>query len=218
MSSLPLHDVSAKTQDIFEKLQNQTTEVATVGKIGAAVEIKKLQRQLKEQDQIHQDGIAEIHLVLKEFVDTQLFEHLKKQGKLREIEEEIDELVKEQVAECLKTIIPQDLQEQVAEQRSELEELGIQLHNCDSRRANASLRSNQPDESLHTIYMPDGKVSEHYPRNLKDLFDLDAETSKALMLDYELPDVYEARDRNLNRFMQFCGVRTGIYTQRVGIA
>lgn len=66
-----------------------------------------------------------------------------------------------------------------------------------------------------------------------------AEICKALMLDYEIPDVSDARDRNLNRFMQFCGVtyqmvtnsplvlylaaetyiqvRTGASTRRVGM-
>lgn len=27
------------------------------------------------------------------------------------------------------------------------------------------------------------------------------------MTDYELPDISDSRDRNLNKLMQFCGVR-----------
>ncbi|KAF8070393.1 hypothetical protein FPV67DRAFT_1487212 [Lyophyllum atratum] len=119
-------------------------------------------------------------------------------------------------------MIPQNLQDEVAIQKSELDELRIQLHNSESRRANGALRSNQSDESLREIYMSNGKVSNRYPKSLKDLFELDFETSKVLMMDYEIPDVSEARDRNLNRFMQFCGVsyqmvRTGSQTRRVGL-
>ncbi|GLB37352.1 hypothetical protein LshimejAT787_0404030 [Lyophyllum shimeji] len=216
-----LKATSLSLGDIFEKLQSQTTEVATLGQTGIAPEIKRLHRQLKEQDELHREGIAEIHLILKDCLETQLFEHLKQQAQ-REIEAEIDGLVREQVAECLKTIIPQDLQDEVAAQKSELEELRIQLHNSESRRANASLRANQPNEILHVIYMSNGEVSKHYPKSLQDLFDLDSETSKALMVDYELPDISEAGDRNLNRFIQFCGVsyqmvRTGPNTRRVGL-
>jgi len=216
-----LKEASGSLGDIFEKLQSQTTEVAILGQLGTTPEIKRLHRQLNEQDEIHREGVAEIRLILKDCLETQLFEHLKKQAQ-REIEAEIDELVREQVAECLEMIIPQDLQDEVAKQKSELKELRVKLHNSESRRANASLRSNQPDESLRVIYMQNGEVSSHYPKSLKELFDLDSETSKALMIDYELPDVSEARDRNLNRFMQFCGVsyqmvRTGSNTRRVGL-
>jgi hypothetical protein len=45
----------------------------------------------------------------------------------------------------------------------------------ESRRANADLRSNKPDALLHTIYMPDGKVSPAFPNDLKSLFGLDGE-------------------------------------------
>ncbi|KAG5636935.1 hypothetical protein H0H81_006331 [Sphagnurus paluster] len=93
----------------------------------------------------------------------------------REIAQEIDGLVREQVAECLKTLIPQDLQDEVAAQKTELGELRIKLHNSESRRANASLRSNQPDETLHDILMSNGAVSKHFPKSLKELFEIDGQ-------------------------------------------
>lgn len=34
-----------------------------------------------------------------------------------------------------------------------------------------------------------------------------AEDTEALMADYGIPEPSESRDHNLNRFMQFCGVR-----------
>jgi hypothetical protein len=56
--------------------------------------------------------------------------------------------------------------------------------------------------------MSDGSVSERFPKDLKSLFSLDANTVKALMNDYELPNPSNSnKDHNLNRFMQFCGVR-----------
>lgn len=47
----------------------------------------------------------------------------------QEITNQIDELVKEQVAECLKAHIPKELQDEVAMSKKELEELNLRLHN-----------------------------------------------------------------------------------------
>ncbi|RDB24976.1 putative NADH pyrophosphatase [Hypsizygus marmoreus] len=221
--------------DIFDDLQSQTMHVALLDEAELAPEICKLRRQMKAQDQIHLEGVAEIR---REFINPifQSIETARPALRIKyfllfddvyltaqeEIDREIDALVQEQVAECLKMLIPQDLQDEVAVQKRELEDLRVQLHNSESRRANAALRSSKPDDPLRVIYMANGEVSEHYPKSLKDLFNLDADRCKALMLDYELPDVSDARDRNLNLFMQFCGVtyqmvRTGSATRRVGM-
>ncbi|KAG6886326.1 hypothetical protein C0993_006736 [Termitomyces sp. T159_Od127] len=47
----------------------------------------------------------------------------------REIEAEFDQIVQEQVAACLAEMIPQDLQDEIAAQEVELEELRIKLLN-----------------------------------------------------------------------------------------
>jgi len=47
----------------------------------------------------------------------------------QEIAIQIDELVKEQVEECLKTHIPKELQDELAISKRELEELNLRLHN-----------------------------------------------------------------------------------------
>lgn len=75
------------------------------------------------------------------------------------------------------------------------------------RRLNAGLRIDRPHQSLNTILKPDGAVSPLFPKDLKDLTALDAETAKALALEYEIPGVSDSRDVNLNRLMLFCGVR-----------
>jgi len=82
----------------------------------------------------------------------------------------------------------------------------------ESRRANAQLRigknDDRPSPQLATIHMTDGTVSRHYPKDLEGLFKLDAETTKALMSDYELSSSdTHSQDYNLNRFMHFCGVQ-----------
>ena len=46
----------------------------------------------------------------------------------REIAEQMDKLVKERVAECLKTHIPQELQDEVAKSKSELKQVRLELH------------------------------------------------------------------------------------------
>jgi hypothetical protein len=77
----------------------------------------------------------------------------------------------------------------------------------ESRRANGNLRSNKADDLLATLLMTDGTVSPRLPKDLKGLFGLDADTLKALLNDYGIPNPSDNRDHNLNRFMQFCGVR-----------
>jgi len=47
----------------------------------------------------------------------------------QEIASQIDELVKEQVEECLKAHIPREVQDELAISKRELEELNLRLHN-----------------------------------------------------------------------------------------
>jgi len=47
----------------------------------------------------------------------------------QEIASQIDELVKEQVEECLKTHVPREVQDELAISKRELEELNLRLHN-----------------------------------------------------------------------------------------
>ena len=120
----------------------------------------------------------------------------------REIAEQMDKLVQERVAECLKTHIPQELQDEVARSKRELKQVRLELHDScvggfwfntffflpphlliitefvrESRRANAKLRIGKdndcPPPPLATIHMTDGTVSRHYPKDLESLFKLD---------------------------------------------
>ncbi|KAF8911549.1 hypothetical protein CPB84DRAFT_929794 [Gymnopilus junonius] len=189
-----------------DALQGQTMQIALLGEPGTKQEISDLRDQMRNQDKRHREGLVEIQNILDDLLDNQVKADMRKQVE-QEIATRIDELVKEHVAKCLKVHIPQELQDEVASSKRELEELNIRLHNSESRRANGNLRHNKADDLLATMLMLDGTVSLRYPKDLRGLFELDGETTKALMVDYALPELTESRDRNLNKFMQFCGVR-----------
>jgi len=208
--------------DTLGELHGQTMQIALLGgEPQIARDIENVRRQLLDQDQRQREGIQEIQLILNNVLHREVIELLKKQED--DIAREIDDLVAKQVAVCLKTHIPQDLQEEVAAQQKELEEVRRKLHNSESRRSNAVLRSNHEDDSLQVIYKADGSVPDNYPPNLRALFAMDAATSRVLMTEYGLPDCSDSRERNLNRLMQFFGVRyqmvrEGGATRRVGLA
>jgi len=90
--------------------------------------------------------------------------------------------------------------------KQRLEEVHISLQNAEARRANALLRSSHLMDPLQPLLRPTGTISPRFPRDLTALFALDGSAAKALSLEYGLPDGGDARERNLNRFMQFCGV------------
>jgi len=204
-------------------LHGQTMQIALLGgELQVAQEIENIRRQLLDQDQRQKEGIQEIKRILNHVLQSEGVDLLKKQVE-DDIAREIEELVAEQVAVCLKTHIPQELQEEVKEQQKILEEVRRELHNSESRRSNAALRSNHEDDALQAIYKADGSVPDNYPPNLKTLFEMDATTSRALMMEYGMHDCSESRERNLNRLMQFFGVRyqmvrEGSSTHSVGVA
>jgi len=204
----PLH----KLNDTFDELHGRTMQMASLtGPVGAKPEITDLRQKLRGQDQRHREAIAEIQGILDELLQSQVVDNIRKEVE-REITEQMDKLVQERVAECLKIHIPQELQDEVARSKRELKQVRLELHDSESRRANANLRIDKNDDKpappLATVHMRDGNVSRHYPKDLESLFKLDAETTKALMSDYELPNSdSNSHDYNLNRFMHFCGVQ-----------
>ncbi|KII95613.1 hypothetical protein PLICRDRAFT_34534 [Plicaturopsis crispa FD-325 SS-3] len=190
----------------FDSLGEQTAHIALLGgDLETAKEINNLRREMRVQDQHQKNGIYEIQLLLRDVLENEIIEHIRWQIE-KEIEEQIDIQVEEQLALHLEKHAPQALQDEVAEQRRELEELQRQLHNSESRRANAALRSTHPHDTLHTILRLSGGPSPVYPKDLQGLFDLDDALVIQLMTEYELPDISDNLQRNVNRFMHFCGV------------
>ncbi|CAK5266098.1 unnamed protein product [Mycena citricolor] len=139
----------------------------------------------QERDLAHQVAAADPRRYIDETLSVEVLETMNKQAD-EAIASIVDQLVDEQVAACLATHIPQELQDQVAEQQKELEELHRDLHNSESRRANAALRTSHEDDSLNTILKQD---------------------CTDLMTEYEIPLVSDSREWNLNRLMQFLGVK-----------
>lgn len=193
-------------QITYDTLEKQVGHIAMLGgHPETSKQLNALRKRMDDQDRIQLEGIEEIQLLLKVILPNQMIERMRQEME-KEYASQIDELVEEQVAICLKTHIPEELQNEVAESKRQLEELQQALHNSESRRANASLQLSDQNSAFHTIYAPNGEISADYPRNLAALKALDAETSKRLMAHYGIPDVSEERERNINRFMQFCGL------------
>jgi hypothetical protein len=206
----PLKDLAAAV----EGLEGRTMQMALLGgQIGTKQEISEFRRRMQEQEQRHQEGIQEIQGILDEMLRNHVVEGMRQQVE-QEIGDHIDDLIKEGIAECLKDHIPPDVQEEIAASKKELDRVRLALYNSESRRLNGSLRSENPNEVLNTMYTSAGTVSQYYPKTLRELFTLDGKAINALMKDYELPNHSGNRDHALNRFMQFCGVKYQLVRRR----
>jgi hypothetical protein len=168
---------------------------------------------MKAQDDKHAKGIQEINDMIEELLNVQILAQLETEVE-KGIEAEIDEIVKQQVAEDLEKHIPKEQQEELVKVKRELEEVQRELHNSESRRANAELRDDEPDSILNTIYRTDGEVSPLFPRDWKALLSLDGESCKKLLLEYGQANVSDSRERNLNRFITFCGLPYQVSTNQ----
>ncbi|KAK7691344.1 hypothetical protein QCA50_004739 [Cerrena zonata] len=180
-----------------------------------AQHLKKIRKELDDQQKKQEYQIQEIQVLLQKALEHDVIEHLRtlvEAGVLKQI----DELVKEQVAAQLPSYFPNGLQEQLDRHMLELDEVNRALHNSESRRANAQLRSSHLKDPLHTIYKSDGTISPHFPRDVSSLFNMDAETAKELCQEYGLTDLTDIRERNINRFMQFCGMSYQLVTTKAG--
>lgn len=144
-----------------------------------------------------------------------------------DIDRQLEDMIQSLVAEEIARQIPQSLRDQIMDHKRHLEEVHVNLQNAcapaflclrvsvlvpdfsdssEARRANALLRSTHLKDPLHPLLKANGEVSAKFPRDLTALFALDAAEAKALSSEYGLPDIGDSRERNLNRFMQFCGV------------
>ncbi|KAF6763008.1 hypothetical protein DFP72DRAFT_874379 [Ephemerocybe angulata] len=167
----------------FDGLHGQTMQVAVAGE--GKKDITDLGEDVEKQQLQHEAGVAEIQAIIDELLDKQALGQLRDEIE-KEISLQIDDIVQAQVSACLLAHIPKELQEEVEESK---QELGTQT------------------KQLDTLLMPNGAVSPNFPKDLRTLFNLDAETCKALIEDYELPLLTDNRDKNLNKIMQFLGVK-----------
>jgi len=184
---------------------NQAAQIMLLGGgLETAQELNNLVKEMEAQEKKQQEDIQNILALAEDVLKGQMEDHLKMRIE-KEINAQIDEEVKSQVAAQLQTIIPKKLQDEVASTKRQLQKAQRDLSNSESRRSNAKLRF--PDNNrLQAILMSNGEASEAYPKDLQSLFGLDANKCKQLMSDYEMEDASDSKEKNLNRFIEFCGV------------
>ncbi|TFK21990.1 hypothetical protein FA15DRAFT_672033 [Coprinopsis marcescibilis] len=190
----------------FESLHSQTIQMAAVKGSSGSKDSIKFRREIAEQEARHREGMNEIQRIIDDLLENEAAEQFRKQVE-QEINEHLGSIVQDCVGDCLKANVSEDLQKEVEDSKAELERARLALHNSESRRLNSKLRSDNADEPLDTLLTADGVVSSHFPKDLNGMFSLDAEACKTLATEYGFPEVSDSRDKNLNRFMQFCGVR-----------
>jgi len=207
-------------QDVLQNLTDQTLYPGLTENSKLSKELAEIRKGLESVDVKHAYGQEEIGLLMDKLMKEQAIDELRGQVN-KEITLNMDKLVKEEVEAYLQNTIPLNLQQDVQKSKKELDEVSRELHNSESKRMNALLREKNRHEPIHTIFRSNGTISEHFPKTLEDLFNIDASTCKALVNDYDIesPDG-TSKDGNLNRFMQFCGVqfqmvRRGNSTKRV---
>lgn len=190
----------------FDALSEQKARVEGLApQLEAQEQMQSLQNRITRQDERYTDALEEVKDLLKNVIQVQLFEYLRQR-----VEEMIDDVFEEeverQVAIELEEHLPQALQDQLHEHRAHLDEVQRSLRNSEARRANAVLRYSNMREPLHPLVTNAGVVSPQFPRDLAELFALDGAKAKALVTEYELSDISESKERNLNKFMQHCGI------------
>ncbi|KAG8909935.1 hypothetical protein FRC00_009172 [Tulasnella sp. 408] len=205
-------------QVTFDTLDNAGKRVAGIGAdFDHSAQIGSLKRHMLSGDTKHQQKIDEIKLLLKDSLKEDVVPYVNTVIS-NDIDHQLDEMIQSLVAEEIARQIPQSLRDQITEHKRHLEEVYVSLqnaiaklitersHTSEARRANALLRSTHLKDPLHPLLKANGEISDKFPRDLTALFALDAAEAKALSAEYGLPDIGDSRERNLNRFMQFCGV------------
>ncbi|KAG8981668.1 hypothetical protein FRB90_007089 [Tulasnella sp. 427] len=193
-------------QVTFENLDNAGRRVAGLGAdFDHSTQMASLKRHLSSGDVKHQQKMDEIKMLLKDSLKDDVVPHINTVI-ADDIDHQLDEMIQSLVAEEIARQIPQGLRSQIMEHKRHLEEVHVSLQNAEARRANAQLRSTHLKDPLHPLFKSSGEVSPRFPRDLTALFALDAAEAKALGAEYGLPDSGDSRERNLNKFMQFCGV------------
>jgi len=190
----------------FDTLGEHTARVAALAPaMEVNQQIQSIRRHMRIQDKRYDDSLEEVKTLLKHVLQEEIIDFMR-----HKIDSWTAEVFQEEVQRCvgqdLEEFLPVVLQEQINEHRRQLEDVKRALHNSESRRANSLLRYSNLNDQLHTLLMPNGEVSGSFPKTLSSLFALDGPAAKQLALEYQLPDVTDSRERNLNRFMQHIGV------------
>jgi len=197
-------DTLGGTFDALNQTSARVQELQQEPALDSVQQISDLRKQLVKKDRRQDEKMKEIDQLLREVLQHEIVEHLKDQITLQ-IEDIIEKEVQEQVKLQLGHHIPPKLQESVANQKKQLDEVQYAMKNSEARRANGQLRSNNLHGPMHRLIPMSGAVSDHFPKDMSDLINMNADTVVELLKHYDLPPG-ESREDNLNRFMRFCNI------------
>ncbi|KDQ50914.1 hypothetical protein JAAARDRAFT_546849 [Jaapia argillacea MUCL 33604] len=158
---------------------------------------------MKAQDKKQDDALLAVQKLLQEVLENDVVDHLKSEVEAQ-IAAVIDKEVEEQVKLQLDYHLSQTLQDEIENYRRQIETAQRDLVNSESRRANSVLE--KPKDLVHPVYGPNGEVSKKYPKDLQALFNIDGNTAKELVIEYQIGAVSTSRNVNLNMFMRHIGV------------
>ncbi|KAI0753518.1 hypothetical protein C8Q80DRAFT_517450 [Daedaleopsis nitida] len=197
-------------------LGEQTVQMIQVGgQAGITHQIGSIRRHMKEQETRQEQQITEIQDLLRDVLEHDILDHLTQLVQAG-VAEEVDALVAEQVNPLLPHYIPQELLDELREHKEQLEQVQKSLHNSESRRANATLRSHRMNEGVHTIFTAKGEIPHQFPRTLEEMFGMSGVTAASLVKQYGLGEPAHSRERNINNIMQHCGVQYQLVSTGAG--
>jgi len=192
------------TFDALNQTSTRVQELQQEPAFDSVQQISDLRKQLVKKDRRQEAKMKEIEQLLREVLQHDIVDHLKGQIAMQ-IGDMIEHEVEEQVKLQLGHHIPPKLQESVAKQKRQLDEVQYAMKNSEARRANAQLRSNNLHGPMLPLIPTSGQISEKFPKDMAELLAMDADAVTDLLKHYDLaPEA--TREDNLNKFMRFCNI------------
>jgi len=190
----------------FENLDKHSAKVANIDfEYDYGAQIESLRKHMGISEKKEERRMDDLRTLLKDVLKDEIIPHIRTKID-DQIMLEMNAAFERHVAEELSCLISPCLQDQIVQDSQQLGEAYINLHNSEACRANALIRSNHLNDPLHPLLTPEGAVSHGFPKDLSQLFSLDDESAMALNEEYGLTDITVGKERNLNRFMQLCGI------------
>ncbi|KAG8864541.1 hypothetical protein FRB96_005044 [Tulasnella sp. 330] len=208
-----VRDVLASMKDTLENLGVTFDTLGQHSQKVAGIEfeynydeqISSLRKHMSANEKKQEKRMDDLKTLLRDVLKDEIVPHIRTKMD-HGIANELEKSVKSGISREVARNIPQRLQDQIIEDSQQLMDLEINLHNSEARRANALIRSNHLNDPLHPLLTSEGVVSPGFPRDLSQLFGLDDDAAMELNDQYGLTDIVEGKERNLNRFMQLCGI------------
>jgi len=197
-------DALGGTFDALNQTSARVQELQAEPALDSVRQISDLRKQLVKKDKRQDEKIREIEQLLREVLQHQIVDHLKGQITLQ-IEDIIEQEVQEQVKLQLGHHIPPKLQESVANQKRQLDEVQYAMRNSEARRANGQLRSNNLHGPMLPLLPMSGLPSTLFPTDMSELLNMDADNVVELLKYYDITPA-ATREENLNKFMRFCNI------------